>query len=131
MSYFSFGWRDYVSVAQKRRRAEKKIAALKTRGRSIAPVTIEGRTIARSFWGKAWCSNLERYSDFENRLPRGRSYVRHGSVIDLQIARGEVAALVSGSELYQIKIGVSPVAAKRFRAWPSDWNMRAFTASVG
>jgi len=116
VSYFGFGWEDYVSVAEKRRRAERKVAELKKRGRSIAPVTIKGRTIAASFWGKAWCSNLERYSDFENRLPRGRSYVRLGSVVDLQIGEGEVAALVSGSELYQIKIAVSPVAAKRWRA---------------
>jgi len=116
VNYFGFGWGDYVSVAEKRRRAEKKVAELKKKGWSIAPVTIKGRTIAASFWGQAWCSNLERYSDFETRLPRGRSYVRHGSVVDLQIAKGEVAALVSGSELYQIKIAVSPVAAKRWRA---------------
>ncbi len=116
MSYFGFGWGDYVSVAEKRRRAEKKIAALKKQGRSIAPVSIEGRTIARSFWGQSWCSNLERYSDFESRLPRGRSYVRNGSVIDLQIAKGEVTAMVSGSELYRVRIAIAPVAAKRWRA---------------
>ena len=116
MGYFGFGWGNYVSVAEKRRRAEKKVAELKKQGRSIAPVKIEGRTIARSFWGQSWCSNLERYSDFESRLPRGRSYLRNGSVVDLQIAKGEVAAMVSGSELYQIKITISPVAAKRWRA---------------
>jgi uncharacterized Zn finger protein len=116
VSYYGFGWGDYVSVAEKRRRATKKVAELKKRGRSIAPVTIEGRTIARSFWGQSWCRNLERYSDFENRLPRGRSYVRNGSVVDLTIAKGEVAAMVSGSELYEIKITISPVAAKRWRA---------------
>jgi uncharacterized Zn finger protein len=114
MSYF--GWGDYVSVAEKRRRAEKKIAELRNRGRSIAPVNIKGRTIATSFWGKSWCGNLERYSDYESRLPRGRSYVRNGSVVDLQIAKGEVAALVSGSELYKIKITVAPVMAKRWKA---------------
>ena len=54
----------------------------------------------RTFWGKAWCDNLERYSDFANRLPRGRTYVRNGSVVDLQIAPGSVTALVSGSTLY-------------------------------
>ena len=116
MGYFGFGWGNYVSVAEKRRRAEKKVAALKKQGRSIAPVNIEGRTIARSFWGQSWCSNLERYSDYDNRLPRGRSYVRNGSVVDLQIAKGEVTAMVSGSELYQIKIAIAPVAAKRWRA---------------
>lgn len=116
MGYFGSGWGDYVSVAERRRLAEKKVAALKKKGRLMAPVNIEGRTIARSFWGQSWCSNLERYSDFDNRLPRGRSYVRNGSVVDLQIAKGEVTAMVSGSALYQIKIAIAPVAAKRWRA---------------
>ena len=101
----------YVSVAEKRRQAEHKLAKLKKRGQSVAPVTIEGRTIAKSFWGQSWCTNLERYSDYENRLPRGRSYVRNGSVVDLQIAKGEVTAMVSGSELYKIKIAIAPVTS--------------------
>ena len=114
MSYF--GWRRYVPVAEKRRQAERKLAKLKKQGQSIAPVKIEGRTIAKSFWGKSWCGNLERYSDYENRLPRGRTYVRNGSVVDLKITKGEVAALVSGSELYKVKIAIKPVTATRWKA---------------
>ena len=107
MSWYEF--RPYVPVAQRRRQAEQKLKKLKKKGQSVAPVTIEGRTIAKSFWGKSWCDNLERYSDFANRLPRGRTYVRNGSVVDLQIAKGEVVAFVAGSELYKIKIGIAPV----------------------
>ena len=114
MSYF--GWRPYVPVAEKRRQAECKLAKLKKQRQSIAPVKIEGRTIAKSFWGKSWCGNLERYSDYENRLPRGRTYVRNGSVVDLKITKGEVAALVSGSELYKVKIAIKPVTATRWKA---------------
>jgi uncharacterized Zn finger protein len=114
MSYFE--WRPYVPVAEKRRQAERKLAKLKKRGQSVAPVTIEGRTIAESFWGKSWCSNLERYSDFETRMPRGRTYVRNGSVLDLQIARGKVAAMVAGSSLYEVKITIAPVTAARWKA---------------
>ena len=77
---------------------------------------IEGRTITKSFWGKSWCVNLERYSDYENRLPRGRTYVRNGSVIDLQIAKGEISAMVAGSELYQIKIAIAPVTRARWKS---------------
>ena len=95
--------RPYVPVAERRRRAERKLAKLRKKGQSVAPVTIEGRTIAKTFWGKSWCNNLERYSDYANRLPRGRTYVRNGSVVDLQIAKGEVAAMVSGSELYKVE----------------------------
>ena len=113
MSYYE--WHAYVPVAVKRRQAERKLAKLKKQGRSVAPVRIEGRTITKSFWGKSWCVNLERYSDYENRLPRGRTYVRNGSVIDLQIAKGEISAMVAGSELYQIKIAIAPVTQARWK----------------
>src|SRR5262245_8646520 len=116
MSYFEDGWGPYVAVAEKRRQAQRKISELKKKGGPIAPVTIEGRTIARNFWGKAWCGNLERYSDFASRLPRGRSYVRNGCVVDLQITAGKIAAKVSGQELYDVTISIAPVIAKRWRA---------------
>jgi uncharacterized Zn finger protein len=111
-----YGWRPYVPVAQRQRQAQKKLTEMKKKGQSVAPVAIEGRIIAASFWGKSWCDNLERYSDYENRLPRGRTYVRNGSVVDLQIATGKVAAWVSGSELYQVKATIAPVKAARWKA---------------
>ena len=87
---------------------------------SVSPVVIEGRTIAKTFWGKAWCDNLERYSDYANRLPRGRTYVRNGSVIDLQIAPGEIKALVSGSEIYKVTVKVAPVSKARWKSICTD-----------
>src|SRR6266704_173053 len=83
MSWWSF--KPYVSVAQRRAKAEREIKKLEKKGHKAQPVHVEGKTIARTFWGKAWCANLESYSDFANRLPRGRSYVRNGTVCDLQI----------------------------------------------
>jgi uncharacterized Zn finger protein len=108
MSYY--GFRPYVPVAKRREQAAREMAKLAKKGRVISPVAIEGRKIATTFWGKAWCENLESYSDYESRLPRGRTYVRNGSVVDLQIERGRVKATVSGSELYTltIEIGVLP-----------------------
>ena len=79
-------------------------------------MTIEGRKIAKSFWGQAWCTNLERYSDYAYRLPRGRSYVRNGFVIDLQIAKGKITARVGGSDLYNIKITIAPVKTARWKS---------------
>jgi uncharacterized Zn finger protein len=111
-----YDWRPYVPVAERRRQAERKMAALQKKGVPVSPVKIEGRTIAKSFWGEAWCRNLERYSDYANRLPRGRTYVRNGSVVDLQIAEGKVVAQVAGSSLYKISIGISPISAQRWRA---------------
>ena len=108
MSWYE--WRPYVPVAERRRQAAQKLRKLKKKGQSIAPVTIEGRTIAKSFWGNSWCTNLERYSDYANRLPRGRTYVRNGSVLDLQITKGKVVAMVSGSDLYKSR---SPLRRSR------------------
>lgn len=109
------GWAPYVSVAERRQKAAKKVAALQKKGKTISPVQIEGRTIARTFWGKAWCDNLEAYSDFSNRLPRGRTYVRNGSVIDLQITQGEIVAMVSGSSIYTVKIAIRALEQPRWK----------------
>jgi uncharacterized Zn finger protein len=119
----SWGFAPYVSAAEKRRRAEAEIKRLRKQGRVLVPVVIEGRAIASTFWGRAWCENLEAYSDFATRLPRGRSYARNGSVLDLQIARGAVKALVSGSDLYTVTIDVTPVAKARWRAIQKDCGM--------
>jgi uncharacterized Zn finger protein len=114
MGYFE--WPAYVSAAERGLRAARELAKLQKQGRKIAPVKVQGRKIARSFWGQSWCTNLERYSDYENRLPRGRSYVRNGLIVDLQIAKGEISAMVSGSALYKVKISVAPVAKARWKA---------------
>ena len=107
-------WRPYIPVAERRRLAAQKIAKLKQAGRKISPVEIARRKITTAFWGDAWSQNLESYSDYANRLPRGRSYVRNGSLVDLQIEAGRVRALVSGSEIYQVEIGISRLAKTRW-----------------
>lgn len=112
---YGYDWRPYIPVAARRRQAARTITALKKKGRTITPVSIDGRTIARTFWGKAWCDNLESYSDYANRLPRGRTYVRNGSVVDLQITPGKVTALVSGSSMYEVNIGIKRTAKARWR----------------
>jgi uncharacterized Zn finger protein len=97
-------------VAQRRANAARELAKLaKKSGQAASPIVLAGRKIASTFWGKAWCDNLEAYSDYENRLPRGRTYVRNGSVVDLQISKGNVTALVSGSSLYRISIKINPL----------------------
>src|SRR6266446_2393731 len=118
MDYYD--WKPYVPAAARRRQAAREVAKLMKKGRQTSPVVIDGRKIARTFWGKAWCDNLERYSDFENRLPRGRTYVRNGSVVDLQIAPGEVKALVSGSEIYKVAVKVAPVTKARWKSICKD-----------
>jgi uncharacterized Zn finger protein len=109
-------FRPYISVAQRRAKAAREVAKRQKKGMPVSPVTIEGRSIAHTFWGTAWCDNLESYSDFSNRLPRGRTYVRNGSVVDLQIKPGTVTALVSGSSLYDVTVTITPLPA---RIWKS------------
>ena len=117
---YGWGYAPYVSVASRRARAAKQAALLRKKGQTLEPVTIEGRTIARSFWGKAWCRNLEAYGDFSNRLPRGRSYLANGLVLDLKVAPGLATALVQGSDLYEIEITVSKLAEAKWREIRSE-----------
>jgi uncharacterized Zn finger protein len=105
-----------VPVAERRRRAAKKMASLRKKGLDVQPVTIDGRKIAASFWGEAWCEHLESFSDFENRLPRGRTYVRNGSVCHLAISKGKIVAKVSGSELYTVEISIKTLLLKKWKA---------------
>src|SRR6266403_205183 len=103
---WGFNWRPYVPVAQRRAKAARAMAKMAKAGKAVSPVVLQNKKIAATFWGKAWCDNLESYSDFSNRLPRGRTYVRNGSVMDLQITKGKVKATVSGSELYDVEIDI-------------------------
>ncbi len=114
MGYWAF--KPYVSVAARGVQAEKLVAKLRKKGEGIEPVRVAGRTVSASVWGKAWCNNLESYRDFEHRLPRGRSYLRNGAVVDLKVAKGSITAKVLGSELYDIKITIAPVAASQWAA---------------
>lgn len=114
------GWAPYVPVAERRRKAAREIAKLKKAGQPVAPVVIEGRKIAATFWGKAWCDNLESYQDYANRLPRGRTYVRNGSVIDLSIGPREIKAKVSGSEIYSILITIEALPVKAWKSICAD-----------
>jgi len=116
MAGYGYGWRPYISVAARQRKAAKKIASLRKKGVDIEPVEIEGRKIAKTFWGKAWCDHLESFSDYENRLPRGRTYVRNGSVCHLKIDAGKVEARVAGSELYTVKVKVNELSAAKWQA---------------
>jgi len=114
----SFQFPPYVSVAERRRRGAVAAAKLSKRtGRPPAPIVIQGRAIATTFWGLAWCKNLEAYSDYANRLPRGRTYARNGSVVDLEITTGRVEALVQGSSLYKIQITFGTLPAPRWNTF--------------
>lgn len=114
--YGGYGFRPYVSVAQRQAEAKKEIARLKKKGVDVQPVEIQGRKIATTFWGKAWCEHLDGFSDYSNRLPRGRSYVCNGSVCHLGISKGEIEARVSGSELYTVKVKIKTLPAKKWQA---------------
>ena len=104
----------YVSVATRRENAKKQMNKLRKKGQNINPILIEGRKIAKTFWGKAWCEHIESFSDYENRLPRGRTYARNGSVCHLEIKQKEIKAIVVGSVLYNVKLSIKPMPIKKW-----------------
>ena len=117
MAFYDYGeFPRYVSVAERRAKALKQARKLEKRGRVLEPVNLAGQRIASSFWGKAWCKNLESYMDYSNRLPRGRTYVRTGAVVDLRIGTGQVDALVAGSSLYEVSVRIEKLVRKRWGA---------------
>ncbi len=118
MSYY--GWKPYVSVGQRQKRAEKAAAKAKKSGKNYTPILAYGGAVAKTVWGKSWCANLEAYSDYANRLPRGATYVRNGSVIHLQLTTGAVHALVMGSSLYKVKVTVQPVQPAQWKSICQD-----------
>ncbi len=109
-------WRPYVPVAKRRQQAKREMDALRKKGMNVEPVTIDGRKIAKTFWGEAWCDHLESFSDFANRLPRGRTYVRNGSVCHLAVSRGKIVAKVAGSELYNVTIRIKELPGTKWKA---------------
>jgi len=104
---WDYYWKPYVSMAERRMQARKHLEKLRRKGVAVQPVEIAGHKIADTFWGEAWCNHLEAFSDFANRLPRGRTYVRNGSVCHLAIGKGEVSAIVSGSEIYDVRVAIA------------------------
>ena len=107
-------WAPYVPVAERRAKAAKEMQKLKKNGHKIEPIEIQGRTIAHTFWGLAWCDHLEQFSDYRNRLPRGRTYVRNGSVCHLAITKGTATAIVSGSKLYKVNVNIASLSAYKW-----------------
>ncbi len=118
--YDSRGWPPRSTVAAQRQKAERERAKLAKQGRALLPIVIHGRKIATTFWGTAWCNNLESYSDFANRLPRGRSYVRNGLVLHLEITGGTITALVRGSALYKVSVTIASVPKAHWTAICAD-----------
>ncbi|MCL2001699.1 MAG: SWIM zinc finger family protein [Planctomycetes bacterium] len=99
-------WPEYVPVATRIARAKKAAEKLRKKGVEIQPVELAGKKIASSFWGKGWCDHMDSFHDYENRLPRGRSYVRNGSVVHLDVSKGKITAMVAGTEVYRVEIKV-------------------------
>jgi uncharacterized Zn finger protein len=114
MSWWRRSGYSYETVEQKRRKAEKLIKKLSKINPDLKPVRIEGRALARTFWGKAWCGHMDQMADYDNRLPRGRSYARNGAICHLDIRQGEIEALISGTRMYTVNMRVKPLKEKQW-----------------
>lgn len=111
-----YGYSNYTSAADIKAKAAKSIEKLRKNNQDIEPVLIEGRTIAKTWWGKAWNKNLESYADYSNRIGRGRSYVCSNAVLDLKITKGQVRATVQGSKAkpYEVQIRIDTLQDKKW-----------------
>ncbi len=117
MSYWK-SYRSYVPVYKRKAKAYQKMATRLGEGVTAQPVkAFRGNKVAKTFWGMAWCKNLESYSDYQNRLPRGRTYVRNGSILHLDIGPGKVNSFVAGSDLYEVKIVIEPFADQAWQTF--------------
>ncbi len=115
MSFYDYGY--YETKAEKRRRIGEKLERLRKTDPNIAPLTIEGNTLAKSWWGKAWGKNLESYADYKSRLSRGKNYVKQGAILDLKIEEGKVNSKISGSgsKIYDCEIHIERLSDERLK----------------
>ena len=128
--YGGYGYGDYYrqpTMAELGQKARASAAQLERKGRMLTPALVEGRTIARTWWGKAWVSNIERYADFSNRVGRGKRYVRAGCVIDLQVSKSRIEAVVQGSRKkpYEVSVYIEPMGDEAFAALLERCSTRA------
>ncbi len=114
MGRWDSGWPRYVPVAERREKAKRKVNKMRKKGQELEPVEIEGRKIARTFWGEGWCDHLESFSDYANRLPRGRSYVRNGLVCHLVLSECRIEAMVMGSKVYNVEVIIKKLPAEKW-----------------
>ena len=113
--YWEDGFYSQPTTSELKRKSEASRVSAEKKGKRLEPVVIQGRKIAKSWWGRAWCDNLERYADYESRLDRGKRYVKTGAVIDLSITKGRIQAKVQGSRKtpYKVEIRISPLSEER------------------
>ncbi len=117
MSYHYRQFPEYISVHERKVRATAHVEKQKKLGKLMRPVLpISGSQIAETFWGRAWCTHVEQFADMDNRLSRGRSYVRHGAVVDLVLEPGQAVAQVLGSALYKVEIRVRALRPRKWAA---------------
>src|SRR5690554_5972746 len=123
MSFYGY---KSTSGADIKVKADKMIAKLQKKNPDLSPVIIEGRVIAKKWWGKAWNDNLESYADFSNRLSRGKSYVKNHTVIDLLIKEGVIEALVMGNRAkpYEVRVQINPLNQKKWKSLSQVCNQR-------
>ncbi len=115
-----YGYTPYVPVHERRANAVREVEKLLGDAVEAQPIEkFSGRKLVKTFWGEAWCENLEAYSDYASRLPRGRTYAKNGSVTHLEITESKVLAYIAGSELYTVEIAIEALSEKRWEAFKS------------
>jgi uncharacterized Zn finger protein len=106
---------SYVDRDREMAKVDREIEKRRKKGESLrVEVPSQGRNLSNTFWGQAWNRNLMAYSDYESRMPRGRTYFRSGKVMNLEVQGGLITAVVAGTQIYDVKVKVSPLEEERW-----------------
>lgn len=110
------GFAPYQTIDELRNKNIKKKITYIKKHPDANPIVLTG-TLGKTWWGKAWNQNLERYADYANRLPRGKRYIKAESIFDFSIEQGYVKGIVAGSGRtpYEVSIQIDPLSEK-------DWD---------
>lgn len=102
-----------MPVARLATLAAERLRELQSNGAELCPVVNKSRKLATNYWGAAWMRHLARCEAGGLNLAPGRSLLRHGSVLDLRLSQGKIAALVSADELYEVELSITPLDDER------------------
>lgn len=98
-----------LRAADLTRLAVERSAQLTAEGTELHPVGASSRKLAEHFWGSAWMRHLALCEAGGLCLSPGRTLLRHGCVLDLEIAPCSIRALVSAQELYEVALTLEPL----------------------
>lgn len=102
-----------MKAADLEAQARRELIELKSAGEEVRPVVGTTRKLAAHFWGSAWMKHLALCESGGWSLSAGRTLLRHGCVLDLQLEAGLIRARVMEERLHDVEIALDPLDGER------------------